>query len=495
MMTSITNSCHGQGAIIIAGSGPTNRWGSDGPPVTERPYLDVAVALALRGVAVLLYDKRTCSSPTFCPDRHFCTAVKQGSLQACSACPGCVDIYSVTAYDYISDATAAMRFLASQPFVNASSLISMGHSEGCFFAPHVALATKAASIVLLEGGGLPLEPILALQSDFQRPGLLARAAYYARTGNPAAARIFQGLADANKCVSENAVKQAALVSSGAISGFSNAAFQVPAFPLWLGGAYVTPGLYDLLVAKFTAPVLASLGISGPDTLYCDAALVNGTTCLCSLPMISSPACHTICERAVILGEGGPGLATWTGVLADLQIGNVDTIVQTFTSLPSGTRVLTTNGWNDANVPPSIFKPLHDALLYSAPSGPFYGDGTDAGGPLGVIFNRGLVSVTSAVFANITHSMYDIHNDVSGAPTPFQVRLDVLQTVANWICLGVACTGAPAAVPPPASAAPFPAWVAGLIGAAMGCVVGAVAARQCWRPAVTPDNGGYRLQVA
>ncbi len=485
---------------MIAGSGPTNRWGSNGPPVTERPYLDVAVALALRGVAVLLYDKRTCSSPTFCPDRHFCTAVAQGSLKACSACPNCVDLFAITAYDYIADAVAAMRYLASQPFVNASSLISMGHSEGCFFAPHVALATKATSVVLLEGGGVPLEPILALQSDFQRPGLLARAAYYTRTGNPAAARIFQGLADANKCVSDNAVEQANLVSSGSISGFSNSAYQVPAYPLWLGGAYVTPGQYDQLVAIYTAPVLASLGISGPDTLYCDAALVNGSKCLCALPMIAEPSCQIICKRAVILGEGSPTLATWMGVLADLQIGNVGTIVQAFASLPSGTRVLTTNGWNDANVPPSVFKSLNDALLYSAPSGPFYGDGTDAGGSLGLIFNRGLRSVTSAVFANITHSMYDIHNDVPGTPTPFQVRSDVLQTVADWVCVGVACNDASSSMATgsaPASAAQIPTWGVALMGTVLGCVVGVIAARHYWRPIATasPADAGYQLQHA
>jgi hypothetical protein len=485
-----------QAAILIAGSGPTNRWGSNGPPVTERPYLDVAVALARRGVAVLLFDKRTCSSPKFCPARRFCTAVAQGSLKACSECPGCVDLFAITPYDYIADAIAAMRYLASQPFVNPSSLISMGHSEGCFFAPHVALATQAASVVLLEGGGMPLESIVALQSDFQRPGLLARAAYYTRTGNPAAARICQGLADANKCVSENAVKQANLVSSGVISGFSNSALQVPAYPLWLGGAYVTPSLYDQLVAAYTAPVLASLGISGPDMLFCDAALVNGTTCLCALPMIAAPACKQICQRAALLGEGGPTLATWAGVLADLHIGNLDTIVQAFASLPSGTRVLTTNGWNDALVPPSVFKPLHDALLYAAPAGPFYGDGSEVGGALGLIFNRGLVSVTSAVFANITHSMYDVSNDVSGAPTPFQVRADVLQTVVNWVCLGVACTAIQAT--PAAAAASFPIWGVGLIGAVIGCVVGFLAARQCWRPtapAVSPRDGGYQLQHA
>lgn len=50
------------GAVLVTGSGPNDRWAS----VDKRLQLffDTSVALATKGVAVLVFDKRTCSAGT-----------------------------------------------------------------------------------------------------------------------------------------------------------------------------------------------------------------------------------------------------------------------------------------------------------------------------------------------------------------------------------------------------------------------------------------------
>ena len=50
------------GAVLVTGSGPNVRWGTDGR--TEL-FFDVSVALASKGIAVLVFDKRTCSGANY----------------------------------------------------------------------------------------------------------------------------------------------------------------------------------------------------------------------------------------------------------------------------------------------------------------------------------------------------------------------------------------------------------------------------------------------
>ena len=69
-------------AVLISGSGPNNRW--EATP-SDAPFLDVAVAIASRGVAVLTYDKRSCAT---CANRSICLPVHaHSSLPACGSCP------------------------------------------------------------------------------------------------------------------------------------------------------------------------------------------------------------------------------------------------------------------------------------------------------------------------------------------------------------------------------------------------------------------------
>ena len=76
------------------------------------------------------------------------------------------------------------------------------------------------------------------------------------------------------------------------------------------------------------------------------------------------------------------------------------------ALPRGVRILSANGWSDANVPPVTFGPEQQLLLANA------GRPTYAATPP-TIFSIGAASVAAHTFANITHEMID--SAQSGSP--------------------------------------------------------------------------------
>ena len=93
----------------------------------------------------------------------------------------------------------------------------------------------------------------------------------------------------------------------------------------------------------------------------------------------------------------------------MDITSTSTRIEAWKALSGrGMRVLTTNGWSDQKVPPILFGPLHDLLMYNL-SSPNYTTGFTEPG----ISSHGLREVTSKIFANITHEMYDVND-------PYQV---------------------------------------------------------------------------
>lgn len=111
------------GALLIAGSGPTDRNG-DSPlvPGSTGTLLNLAGALASDGVASLRYDKLGSGTT---------------GLGPFVAHPD-----SIGVDDFTHEAQAALRFLAKQPGVDRGRLSVYGHSEGALFA--LLLATDAA---------------------------------------------------------------------------------------------------------------------------------------------------------------------------------------------------------------------------------------------------------------------------------------------------------------------------------------------------------------
>ncbi|MFJ8817964.1 alpha/beta hydrolase family protein [Amycolatopsis thermoflava] len=107
------------GVVLLAGGGPQDRDETTGP---NKPLKDLAWGLASRGAAVVRFDKRA-GAPTM-------------------------------AEEYVPDARAAVRLLATRPEVDRVFLA--GHSMGGKVAPRVAAAEPVAGMVLLAADAQPM---------------------------------------------------------------------------------------------------------------------------------------------------------------------------------------------------------------------------------------------------------------------------------------------------------------------------------------------------
>lgn len=112
--------------VIVHGSGPGDRHGTLGP---NAPYDDLARGLALRGIAVLSYEKRTRVKPLSFLGRPF--TVRD---------------------EVIDDAIAAIGLLRSRPEINGDRVVLLGHSLGGFLAPRIAREDPQLAGVILWAG-------------------------------------------------------------------------------------------------------------------------------------------------------------------------------------------------------------------------------------------------------------------------------------------------------------------------------------------------------
>jgi pimeloyl-ACP methyl ester carboxylesterase len=130
-------------AVIIAGSGPTDRNGNShlGPGVTYRNNTlgQLAWRMAELGIASLRYDKRVLPATV-----------------------GMVDITTETFDNFAGDAAAAARSLAGDP--RFSFVVLMGHSEGAGLAIRAANSgAPVRGVALLAGVGRPFLTVLRSQ--------------------------------------------------------------------------------------------------------------------------------------------------------------------------------------------------------------------------------------------------------------------------------------------------------------------------------------------
>jgi alpha-beta hydrolase superfamily lysophospholipase len=134
-------------ALIIAGSGPTDRDGN--APVVglkTNAYRLLAEALAAAGIASLRYDKRGIGASA-------AAGLHEAELRFDS---------------FIGDAEAMIRWMAGQPGVGPIFLI--GHSEGALIALAASNRLKVAGVVSLAGAGRGIGAVLRSQlagSPFQ----------------------------------------------------------------------------------------------------------------------------------------------------------------------------------------------------------------------------------------------------------------------------------------------------------------------------------------
>lgn len=128
--------------ILVHGSGPNDRDETIGP---NKPFRDLALGLASKGVAVFAYEKRT--------RVHGQKMVNQGEL---------------TIDDEVTDdALAAVEMVAGHQHINPDKVYLLGHSLGGMMAPQIAERSgKLAGIVILAGTPRPLEDLLLEQMKY-----------------------------------------------------------------------------------------------------------------------------------------------------------------------------------------------------------------------------------------------------------------------------------------------------------------------------------------
>ena len=138
-------------AVIIAGSGPTDRDGNSPAGIATDMYRMLARGLAERGIASLRYDKRGLPS-------------SRGSM----------NMATTTMADFASDATAAARLLVARPDIGPVVLV--GHSEGGMLAMLAARdGAPVTGLVLVSTAGRDATSILREQLARQfPPAMLAR---------------------------------------------------------------------------------------------------------------------------------------------------------------------------------------------------------------------------------------------------------------------------------------------------------------------------------
>jgi uncharacterized protein len=128
--------------VLVHGSGPNDRDESLGP---NKPFKDLALGLASRGLAVLRYDKRTkVYGAKVAPLTQF--TVREES---------------------IDDAIVATALLRAEPKIDPARIFVLGHSLGGMIAPRIAEADpKIAGIIVMAGLVRPLDQAMYDQSRY-----------------------------------------------------------------------------------------------------------------------------------------------------------------------------------------------------------------------------------------------------------------------------------------------------------------------------------------
>ena len=130
-------------AVIIAGSGPTDRNGNSVMGIRPNSYAQLAWRLAERGIATLRYDKR-----------------------GLPGTQGTFDITQMTLEDFAADARSAAESLAHDP--RFSRVVLVGHSEGASLALIAARqGAPVAGVVHVSGLGRALGDVMREQLSRQ----------------------------------------------------------------------------------------------------------------------------------------------------------------------------------------------------------------------------------------------------------------------------------------------------------------------------------------
>ncbi len=139
-------------AIIVAGSGPTDRDGNSYILPGPADYLkEIAHFLASQGIATLRFDKRGVGE-------------SQGTVTSFT--------------DFISDIDLLVDHAQAQVGIDPSQIFLIGHSEGAWLVSEVAVKRQElAGIVLLSGAGFPFFDTIKRQLKSQGEALVDMGLY------------------------------------------------------------------------------------------------------------------------------------------------------------------------------------------------------------------------------------------------------------------------------------------------------------------------------
>jgi uncharacterized protein len=168
---------HLAAALLLAGSGPTDRNGDDAAANLEPHTLQlIAGVLAKMGIMSLRFDK------------YFSGQTGGGAF---ASDPG-----SITLSDFISQADAGYAFLGRQPQVDTGKLLVVGHSEGGMYALLVAesVSPRPAGLALIEPQDERLLSLVQLQTDEQIDAAVSQGTFTAAAGRQNAAGVQQAIA-------------------------------------------------------------------------------------------------------------------------------------------------------------------------------------------------------------------------------------------------------------------------------------------------------------
>jgi fermentation-respiration switch protein FrsA (DUF1100 family) len=129
--------------VLVHGSGPGDRDETIGP---NKPFKDLALGLATRGIAVVRYEKRTREHAAKLMQTKDAITVKE---------------------ETVDDALAAVRMLRDRDDIDKKKIFVLGHSLGGMLAPRIGAGDSSiAGLIILAGSTRPLEDVIVDQMEY-----------------------------------------------------------------------------------------------------------------------------------------------------------------------------------------------------------------------------------------------------------------------------------------------------------------------------------------
>ena len=135
-------------ALLLPGSGPTDRNGNQPPQLITDVLKQIAEHLAKNGVATFRFDKR----PAHVNAKQWPPLTDMGALS---------EYFSFE--NHVADVAAAYKAMAAQPKVDPKRLAILGHSEGGLFACWEAHLLNPRAVVLVGTAGTSMVDVLRFQ--------------------------------------------------------------------------------------------------------------------------------------------------------------------------------------------------------------------------------------------------------------------------------------------------------------------------------------------